>query len=184
MKIEDIIEKFPEHYNLKIGANNGNGYFYCGTISDWVQNCDEYSEKLKEVALRRCNRSRNTCNNAIRNLLRDIKEYYELTGKSLPDDYIDSLDIYILNIAKMVNTKNNSKNRFNNYIPVKEREVINYFEADLAVEYPECLVILVKGTESGKFWDITEGGDNHVGINIAADNSSIGMMGLIDSIDI
>ena len=57
MKIEDVIKDYPEDYNLKIGAHDGNGYFYCGTVSDWRQNCDEYSEILKQFIRSRYNKS-------------------------------------------------------------------------------------------------------------------------------
>ena len=170
MKIEDVIKDYPEDYNLKIGAHDGNGYFYCGTVSDWRQNCDEYSEILKQFIRSRYNKSRENCATMIRNLCKDI-----LSDNNTSDEYTMALENRIVNISQAIKSKNNSKNRLANYIPVKDRVVMDYFDADLAVEYPECLVILIKGTESGKFWDNTEATDTHIGINTAAEGALMGM---------
>ena len=98
-----------------------------------------------------------------------------MSDNNTSDEYTMALENRIVNISQAIKSKNNSKNRLANYIPVKDRVVMDYFDADLAVEYPECLVILIKGTESGKFWDNTEATDTHIGINTAAEGALMGM---------
>ena len=174
MIISDIIKDYPEDYNLKIGAHDGNGYFYCGTIADWKQHGGEYSESLKDLVRSRYLKSKDNCKTLIMNLCKDVVRSSE-DGKMEVDDYTESLENRLVNISKAINSRNNSKKRLDNYISVNNRVVMEHFEADLAIEYPECLVILVKGTESGKFWDCDEDTGCHLGINSAAEGALMGM---------
>ena len=169
MKIADVLKRYPEDYRIKIGSQDGNGYFYCGNVADWNKNCDHYSEKLYKHIQEKCVKARNNSTSMIRNFCEEVLQVSK-DGKTVPDSFVSVIDNYILKIAQVINTKNNSKKRFESFKPIKDRDVIDYFEADLAVEYPECLVILVEGSESGKFWDATEVKDEPLGINAFVEN--------------
>ena len=177
MKIKEILKDYPEDYNLKIGAKDGNGYFYCGTVGDWLQNGDSYSDTLKENIRTKLIKYKNTCESLILNFCKDILKDSE-SGHITTGNYSETLEAQILNISRGINTKNNAKKRLNSYVRINDREVVETFEADLAVEYPECLTILVKGTESGKYWCTEEHDGGHIGINTAAENALMGMMGV------
>lgn len=170
MKIADVLANYPDDYNIKIGSADGNGYFYCGTVADWNENCDAYSVAMKAHVLERYNNAFNSCQKSIKlfceNTIKASKDH-----KTITEDYILSVENYFERIGKMVTTKNNAKKRMDLYVPIGDREVVEYFEADLAVEFPECLIILIKGSESGKFWDNTEVTDCHLGFNQAAEKA-------------
>ena len=172
MIIEDIIKDYPDDYALKIGAKDGNGYFYFGTVSDWRENQKEYSDILKANHIVRRDKARETCEEAIQEFCFDVAKHYH--NGSISKVYMKSIEGAFSRISKLVNTKTNAERRVDIFIPLNERIVVEYWEADIAVD-EDCLVILVKGTEAGKFWDGSEMEGTHIGLNRAAEDAMLGM---------
>ena len=172
MTIEDIIQEYSDDHALKIGAKDGNGYFYFGTVGDWRENCAEYSNIIKANHMARLDKARETCEYAIQVFCSDVIKHSQRGKVSKP--YIKSIEGAFAKIAKIVNTQTNAEKKVDNYIPLNNRVVVDYWEADMAIDL-DCLVILVKGTEAGKFWNGSEMDGAHIGLNRAAEEAMLGM---------
>lgn len=44
---------FPSKQLIKVGAENGSGYFYCGPVDKFINNLDLYSRWLHDIAKRK-----------------------------------------------------------------------------------------------------------------------------------
>lgn len=174
MKIEAVLEGYPDYCHIKIGSSNGNGYFYYGTIGDWRKNGNDYSDELKDHMYSRYLKSLKNSNDTIQSFCRNIIAKSE--NGVVPEKYISTIENYFGRISKMVNAKNNTKKWYDNFVPVSDREVVEFFDADMAIEDEDCMILIVEGNESGKFWDGNEAhGKCGVGINAAAEGALMGM---------
>ena len=49
-------------------------------------------------------------------------------------------------------TVEKAEEQFNKFVPLRERNVVDIFMADKAVEAEECVVVIIDGVEMGDYW--------------------------------
>lgn len=170
MKASEALKDVPFETNLKVGCKLGNGYFYCGTVGDFLDHIKEYSDILFDHAKERYNKSKDISDKAITLFCSDI--FAKMKDDAFTDKYLESIEPCFERISRYINTTKNAKKRIDSFKPLKDREVIDVFRADRASENAECLVLIVSGSERGKFWTLDEAKDEKIAFNNPAESFS------------
>lgn len=157
MKAVDALKILPTK-NVKIGAKGGMAFFYCGNANkfkeiDAVGKFDEYLIGLLEERV----------NSGKERILTYIKSYptpekYLLSCLNNEIDF--SFDSYISELKEFfrlaeVKKKNIeiSMDRIASRVPFDERVVL---DAYMSIDEEDCMILLIDGVESGKYWTIDE----------------------------
>ena len=167
MKIIEALEKYSKNQALKVGSKEGNGYFYCGDVGDFIENLNAYSDIMHDHFVERYENAKENSETVIS---RFCSEVFQVVNKGMfTSDYISSIKPIFGRIGKVVNTEANAKNLADRYIPLIDRSVVDSYYADNVVDF-DCLILIVDGFESGKFWCMEEAGDFHIGLNSKAED--------------
>lgn len=167
MKIEELLKDYPDDYDLKVGAKNGAGYFYCGTVGDFKANIDKISDVIRNHLEQKYKNHSRTVEYDINNFI-STAQAYDYVDIS---DRISAFEPMILQIAKHINTKRNANERLRKFVPIKERDVADSF---ISMLEDNCLAVTIDGTESGKFWGGFEADGSLVGISAVAEHFVVG----------
>lgn len=136
--------------NIKIGFENGNGFFYCGPVNE----CD--LESLN-------NRVREWVKNATCNAEINLTT----TMARIPDDWINlAKKSRVKDINKLVEQLKNQINRVikmnkyeRSYVPITEREVVDVYDS---IINENEIIVIVDGIEVGPYWDDDEYGNRQI----------------------
>lgn len=173
MKIKDALYGMPSTKRIKIGAENGTSFFYCGTIEDLLFKIDDYSLICRQNARKEVAEANNRLSRLINNpptIERFVKR--ELR-KPIPAVSIENYNLYVEMYLKIINRTLNSidtkKFRLSTFEPLDKREVIEVREADPAVD-EDVIILIVSGYEVGSYWTTDECDEN---TNISFQNDYI-----------
>lgn len=150
---------------IKIGAKDGSGFFYVGTVGDFLNHSDEYEQAdiaYFDNRVRRSNNNLETILNTDTSYSGYAKRQYgkwKNTG-TRPNFTMDGYEVFLRGHAVQVLKK------FQTYISERQyradrtslmsRMVTNVFDADEVVEPAGVRVIQIEGKESGQFWTMDE----------------------------
>lgn len=150
---------------IKVGAKNGSGFFYVGTVGDFLDQSEKYEWAditYFDNRVKRANDNLEMMLNADTSYSGYAKKQYrkwENTGMR-PNFTVDSYDVFLRGHAKQVLKK------FQTYIsekqyradrtPLMSRMVTDNFDADRVVEPAGVMVIQIDGRESGQYWTFDE----------------------------
>ena len=177
MKLEEFIQDYNEAY-VKIGAHHGSGFIFCGLGKDFLGYEENYSierrEWLQKQIINNANQIRfydakqdalflRNCNRFINDLRKSkqdekYKRAKEFKDFATLDDYMESLkrERYKL-LERYYKREKTLTKMLDRYTPIRDREVKEVYKSVLPNKYGvKDTIILYKGTESGKYWDITE----------------------------
>lgn len=124
MKLSELLEQLDPSARIKIGAADGSSYFYIGNPADFMLHYWYYSSVVKSAARRSV----------------DLAEKDFILAKN---------ERFIPESVK--NKLKRAKDRLDNLVFLKDREVVKYFDCDSAIE-EDVTAILVEGYETGRFW--------------------------------
>lgn len=133
MTIDDALKPLPAEQLIKIGAEKGTGFFYCGTAGEFLKNDHAYSHKLRQLVGDKLNQ--------VNREIEAIKRWIVVTPK------------------KETSVHWKLKNAISSFTAFKhlwKREVVDSFAADPMADEKEPLVFIVEGDEYGTFWVIQD----------------------------
>ena len=176
--LKDKLAYYPGNARLKVGAANGSGFFYIGTVKDFLDNIDKYSERtLKALNIS----AENTLNSfiAMSRCFPAPDEYFKW-GEETPlgtilDDikrtesrfdwhgsnnsamqYFKNLSLYIKKTSEHRRRAQTAEARVKQFVPFASRDVEDIFIASSVVEPEETLVFMIEGFEFGDYWSSDE----------------------------
>lgn len=160
MKIKDVLLEHSPHMKLKVGCKNGTGYWYVGTVKDFNYNLDIYTGELRAYAKRQVERSKKALAVALKNPPTPAtyarSKLNKLDFSLSAEDYMREVNFYFEDLITKRKTLAKREQNEALFCGLRKREVIDYFEADTAVELDPCLVVLIEGREPGGFWTTDE----------------------------
>ena len=124
MKLSELLEQFEPDARIKIGAADGSAYFYVGSPSDLLIHIWFYNGVAKSAAKRSL----------------DLAEKDFLLVKN------------DRNIPDRVKLKlKRARSRLDNFVDLKDREVVSYFKCDETID-ENVTAVIVGGFETGNYW--------------------------------
>lgn len=154
-KLIDFIQKLDADKKIKIGANNGSGFFYCGTAGDFVENAAAYDVIVNRETMRKYNRALHEYKRYMSGdpgSLAAYLKYADRVGEDFSlDGYTDFLQAYFkaCEVRKMLLARRTAEK--DSYKDLTARHLADTFEADELAD-PGVTVILTEGYEEGKYW--------------------------------
>lgn len=142
MTLERLLKKYDGDLMLKIGSADGNCFFYCGTVRDLLEHIDEYSNDIYEYAEKKLRSEESRCGFYINEFVRKIQN----------NVHVSNVETNIKELYHIIESKDYAKKKLEYFVPLRNRGVIDYHLTDKAVEPEDCLVIIIRGSECGKFW--------------------------------
>lgn len=156
-KVERALQGLPKDAGLKVGAKSG--YFYCGTVEDFLEHMDEYSFfaerrangaiKKARAALKAAYESNASPGEYARNNLTIEEPRVKLTSEGYAkflDSYFDGIEKLMRNVMRAEEARLEFKQfRFRNIIRLEKTSLEE-----------NCYVMVMSGEEVGKFWELTD----------------------------
>lgn len=146
--------------NVKLGFENGSGFFYCGPVNE----CDlkAVDGKVKEWVEQASRNAISSLACTVDNLDKYVQEF-NARVKNLSKPQINEYGKVINRYAKT------AKNQFNrvikldkyvqSYVPISEREVTDVYDSILNKNE---IIVIVDGIEVGPYWDDDEYGNRQI----------------------
>ena len=159
--ISKYIKTLPDEQMIKVGSKNGCGWWYVGTVVDFIKMMDEISLELNK-SLKATEKA------SVRNLETKLRNWpsperyarFQLRKNDFEESltynaYNAWLSNWFTAIAKQKKAVIKAKGNIKNFVELSKREVIETSKADEAIE-EDCLRILIEGVEDGAFWSTDE----------------------------
>lgn len=150
---------------IKVGANNGSGYFYVGTVGDFLDNSEKYDQadvSYFDNRVKRANDNLEMMLNADTSFSGFAKKQYRKWENTAtrPNFSTDAYDLFLRShsdqLFKKFRTYINERKYRADRTPLMSRCITNSFYADKVVEPAGVIVIQIEGRESGQFWTMDE----------------------------
>ena len=147
-----------EHKNVKIGAENGSGFFYAGSIVNYLDNIERVDKACHLAAKQNVSRHKDRIDRMCRNcptpeafarrcLARDEQE------KMTSENYSQFLDAYYKKLCSVSEETQKAEDILNNWKVLAQRKVVR---CDDSIADEDCLVVIIEGYELGRYWTLDE----------------------------
>lgn len=157
---------------IKLGADLGSGFFFCGSCELLKKREEDYDRELRTAAKNAAATAKKSRDFAVENppSLSSfiLAELLHDNPNPTVESYTKSLTIWMKECVKRGETYKAAKERYDNYESLMSREVVRCTESDPAVDENK-LIVIVRGYERGKYWLYDE-----------AKGAPLGLMGDID----
>jgi hypothetical protein len=162
MKIEEILVNYNSEKKLKVGAENGSAFFYCGTVGDFIANITDYSLLCKQNALDTFERAKSRLDYRVKNPP-TVETFVQSEMKNdkkdfSMDNFFRYIQHYFKSIDRLINSLENAKIKLEKFKPLSERETIEIREADPIADQ-NATIMIITGYEVGSYWTVEEAGN-------------------------
>lgn len=157
IKVEKALEKIPHDARLKVGAKSG--FFYCGTVEDFLDHIDEYSfcaERRANGAVRKASAALKdgiNSNMTPGEYARSHLTVEEPRVKLSSEGYIKYLDSYFSGVEKLMQNVMRAEEAKLEFQHFRYRNVLRMEKTTLE---ENCYVMVLSGNEVGKFWELSD----------------------------
>lgn len=135
------LKKMNPDTNIKVGARDGTGFFYCGDVKTIRENIEEYSRVCHVTARKMKERS-------YRRLMTSCK-----IGAA--GNFQDS-HLWLKRMKRDAVAAYKYDDQYTNFKDLAKRAVLDIFEANEVADEDKPTVILVTGYEYGTYWTLAE----------------------------
>lgn len=160
MTIITLLNAYDGNMNLKVGAVDGSGFFYIGTVADFAENIGAYDAATKSNFIKLVKKSKKVLKDALANaptLESYAKQKLETERKIMTfDGFRAEAERFFYDVKVKQKTLERRIERMESFIPLADRNVRDYAMCDTAVE-ENCLRVLLDGHERGEFWATADG---------------------------
>lgn len=159
MKILNALEPYDYNKPLKVGASDGSGFFYCGTVGDFVEDMEDYSDLLRKHAQANVQAANRRLNQRLNNPPTIERFCREELRSDKPNLSFENFTFYVNHYFSAIkNLKSAADTQVFNYDafkPLGKREVVDIREASYAAD-PGVTILIIEGYEIGKYWTVDE----------------------------
>ena len=170
MTVRELLKDKEPTMQIKVGANGGSSFFYCGTVGEFMETIDEIDKALKP-------RAESAAEKLKKEFLRSLTGFtYTDNSKPKKDDSQDKT-FSEWTEGKIAESVEGLKKAYNDWlgiaaqrqgeaiaahqlvvepVSVADREVITAFAASAVVEPEYTLCIMIHGFEMGEYWTMDE----------------------------
>lgn len=159
MKIKEILVNYNSEKKLKVGAENGSAFFYCGTVGDFIANITDYSLLCKQNALDTFERAKSRLDYRVKNPP-TVETFVQSEMKNdkkdfSMDNFFRYVQHYFKSLDRLINSLENAKSKLEKFKPLTEREVVEIREADPVADQ-DVTIAIITGYEAGSYWTAKE----------------------------
>lgn len=160
MKLSELLKTIEKSSLLKVGSEDGSGFWIVGTPNYIRENQDYINSKVYEYLCK----LRSNAEERLTQTLRNPPTLFSYANEKVKncvepsfsvDEYIAQVKKWFCAIEARKRSLQNQEHALNNLCPILSRNVIEWGECDHSIEVAEYR-ILVSGTENGKFWTTDE----------------------------
>ena len=159
MTILSLLKNYDNDMGMKVGAYDGNGFYYIGTVGDFAENIIEYDNAVKDRAVKQVKKSEK----ALKETLSSAPKLEDYAKEQLKKDIKDltfmgfqvEVEIWFHDVEVKQKTLAKREERLKSFIHLAHRNVRDYAMCDTGVE-ENCLRVLLDGHENGAFWMMNE----------------------------
>ena len=164
MSIEKELAGRPWNAKLKVGASDGSGFFYCGTVGDFITNMDDYSSLCEKNAHTSVIVAKKTLETRVKNPP-SIDRFIRSEIKKPKHDFsLKNFEFYLRHyldaIDRLTNAVDNAVVIESKFKHLDQREVVEIREAS-QVSDPGVLICIISGYEKGAYWTMDEAIGKH-----------------------
>ena len=160
MTITTLLNTYDGSMNLKVGAADGSGFFYIGTVADFAENICDYDAATKSNSIRLVKKSKKVLRDTLANaptLGSYAKQQLKTEEKIMTFDGFRAVaEKFFYDVNVKQKTLEIRSERLESYIPLADRNVRDYAMCDTAVE-KNCLRVILDGYERGAYWVTADG---------------------------
>ena len=156
MTLQGCLKSYPPETKLKIGAADGSGWFYVGTVGDYTDNYGIYDRQAREYAYDKKQRALAARDGLIKagfDPKHYVKRAIQYSQDITLDGYMGALNEWLREVAVKVHSFDSAKEYSDHFKALHLRPVVSCEKA----EEPDCIRVLVIGTEYGAFWETEDG---------------------------
>lgn len=156
--------------NIKIGFENGNGFFYCGPVNE----CDleSLNDQVREwVKNATCNAEINLTSTTAHipdDLINSANKFRvhvkDNNGKSIPKlsskriyDYAKDINTIVEPLKRQIDRVIKMNKYEKSYVPITKRKVVSVYNSIISENE---IIVIIEGIEIGPYWDDDEYGNN------------------------
>ena len=147
-----------KYKNVKIGAENGSGFFYAGSVDNYLKNTDRVDRAChlaaKQSVSRRKARIETLCKNC------PTAETYIRKSLSRNDaenmtaeNYLKFLDKYFNTVRNVTKEMQKAEELLAHWEPLAQRRIVRKEESTVD---EDCLIVIINGYEQGSYWMLEE----------------------------
>lgn len=156
--------------NVKIGAESSTGFWYCGSIDEYIQTQGSIEYDLELRLRKRYNASNARMRGLIKKPETDLSDYLKALAKNAkrPEDIKPTMEGYMSFVQDRINEINKraeytiqQRERRDHYIPLPQRIVKKAYPSIDYSEGHDTTILLLEGNENGTYWtqkEYREGG--------------------------
>ena len=166
---------------VKVGAEDGNGYFYCGTAEHLLAHLDEYSaemeayfrnlrdtaqEELEDLKNRPPKEptdwralKRQSAGKVIAEIIERAHEGEQTGQDRLILKYLAEVGRYTTKMQQVHEKLARAQKLAEDFVPLGDRQISEQFQANPVAEPLPVTVLKVRGVEGGKYWTVDEAKD-------------------------
>jgi len=144
--------------NVKVGAKDGSGFFYAGTVNNFIENFDMIDKACKKEAKDTANRRKEELDKLCSSAPTPEMWARKCVARDNLDDlncarYEQNLGRHFHKIAHAAEAAKLAKDRNKYYAKLGSRNVIDCYASNMD---EDCVIIIVEGYEVGKYWTLDE----------------------------
>lgn len=167
MTLQEFINKKDDEQLIKIGTENGFGFFWCGTVGLFKRIVDSdtitknFSDRTKSAA--------QTCRNnfvseASSFSVKTERKKDESTDETFYSGVIErstdnirrSYNEWLANCCRLSDIAKNAQKLVDEPVKIMDREVLNVYMASDVIEPEPTVIAIIYGWERGEYWTIEE----------------------------
>lgn len=165
MSLKTFLKLRDRDTRIKVGAQNGSGFFYMGTVGDFLDNSEKYEQadiSYYDNRVKRADDNLQAMLNVDTSFSGFAKKQYRKWENAgvRPNFSTDAYNLFLRGHAEQLVKKFQSYINERKYrgerTPLMNRKVTDFFAADKVVEPEDVLVLKIDGRESGQYWTFDE----------------------------
>lgn len=176
MTLKEKLNELDGSQLVKIGANGGTAFFYCGDVKSFVDYIDAYDDLMKQATADGAERTEKafakassefearkvfglfTPKKKSKDVFADFTEWTQETILNSTNNIHEAYEIWLADLQKKATAAIGARKLMIEGKSLLEREVIEAFEALSVIEPNPTINIIIYGWEVGKYWMMDEVG--------------------------
>ena len=170
-RVQKELEKLPKDAALKVGSKSG--YFYCGTVEDFLEHMDEYSffaeRRANGIAKKAGAKLKSALDSSVSpgDYARSVCGAEEPRIALTSQGYLAYLDDYFKHVEKLKTLCLRAEEKRRSFCQIRFRKVVRVEKTTLE---ENCYVMILSGDEIGGFWLTTDAKGTNISFGTEEDD--------------
>lgn len=158
------LKEMAAEQRVKIGADGGSCFFYCGTAGEFLSNIEKFSHDCYMDAVLKNRESLAAMRDTIRKAPTleswALNEVNEKKPVLTSEQYLGAVDAWLRGVQAKSTTWHNMADKLEKFQPISERDVVYVSDCDPVADEAGIKILVMTGFENGEYWTFHEAQDN------------------------